>query len=39
MQTWTLQSHTVREKVLEGENFGEFGKWLYNLPNFPHQYI
>ena len=30
---------TVREKILEGENFGEFGEQLAIRQNFPHQYL
>ena len=31
--------HTVRGKILEGENFGEFGERLAIRQNFPHQYL
>ena len=30
---------TVRGKILEGENFGEFGEQLAIRQNFPHQYL
>ena len=30
---------TVRGKILEGENFGEFGEWLAIRQNFSHQYL
>ena len=33
-----LQS-TVRGKILEGENFGEFGERLAIRQNFPYQYL
>ena len=35
-----LYHYTVRGKILEGENFGEFGKFGERLAirqNFPHQ--
>ena len=32
-------SITVRGKILEGENFGEFGERLAIRQNFPHQYL
>ena len=31
--------NTVRGKILEGENFGEFGERLAIRQNFPHQYL
>ena len=31
--------HTVRGKILEGGNFGEFGKWWAIRQNFPCQYL
>ena len=30
---------TVHGKILEGENFGEFGERLAIRQNFPHQYL
>ena len=31
--------NTVHGKILEGENFGEFGERLAIHQNFPHQYL
>ena len=33
------QGNTVRGKILEGENFGEFGEWQAIRQNFPCQYL
>ena len=32
-----MSCDTVRGKILEGENFGEFGERLAIRQNFPHQ--
>ena len=34
-----LHIYTIRGKILEAENFREFGEWQAIRQNFPYQYL